>query len=63
MENIQRIGQIGNYYGGRYISTKDGKFFWGSENWTGIKEIEWEEITQFLYKTILSQGEVNKNKD
>ena len=52
MENIKQVGEIGNYYGRLQIATKDGKFYWGVPNYNGT---EWEEISEKLYTTILSE--------
>ena len=46
---MMRIGQIGNYYGGIYIKTEDGKFYWGIQDY-GV--MDWEEITEALYNEL-----------
>ena len=47
MENKQyRVGNIENYYGGLVMRESDGKYFWGIEDWNGIK---WEQIPFSMY--------------
>jgi hypothetical protein len=48
------IGEIGNHYGGLAVKTRNGKFYWGIENWNGTF---WEEITESLF------NELNKHQD
>ncbi|WP_430316969.1 hypothetical protein [Pseudomonas sp. p1(2021b)] len=50
-ENIQVIGQIGNYYGGLAVKQEGEKFFWAIENWDGY---EWQEIPRSLYDALIS---------
>lgn len=51
------IGNIGNYYGGLNIKKENNKYYWGIENYDGIK---WEEIPKKLYKQLIK---FNKQKD
>ena len=48
--NEQRIGYIGNYYGGLSVKTEDGKHYWSIENYDG--QI-WEEIPESLYRALV----------
>ena len=45
-----RIGDIGNDYGSLEIMFKDGKYYWGIEDWSGTS---WEEIPEELYNTLV----------
>lgn len=48
------IEGIGNYYGGLVITeAKDGKYYWGIENYNGI---EWDEISQDLFQMLKSKS-------
>ena len=43
------IGQIGNYYGGLFVKTENGKFYWSIENYNGH---HWEEIPISLFDAL-----------
>jgi hypothetical protein len=45
------IGTIGNYYGGLQVLAEGEHFYWGIENFNGIK---WEEIPRNLYSALLA---------
>lgn len=57
MEKIQ-IGEIGNYYGGLFITQYDSKYYWIIENYnTDFTDIsEWEEISEELYYALLKHN-------
>jgi len=48
---VRKIGTIGNYYGNLSVMKDENKFYWGIENYNGIK---WEEITEELYNNLIS---------
>ena len=48
--DMSTIGDIGNYYGGLSVKTKDGKFFWGIEDHNGT---DWQEIPESLYLALM----------
>jgi hypothetical protein len=43
---INKVGGIGNYYGGLSIKKEGKKFYWGIEDHSGM---EWERINESLY--------------
>ncbi len=47
---IERIGNIGNCYGGFHVKIKDGLYFWAIENYDGTY---WEEIPKELYDMLI----------
>lgn len=47
---MKQIGKIENYYGGLYVQEKDGKFYWGIENWDGIS---FQDIPKELYDALV----------
>ena len=49
-EKLQRIGAIGNYYGGLWVKAKDQLRYWGVENYDGYG---WEEIPESLYLALV----------
>ena len=51
IDKTMPVGSIGNYYGGLHIAEKEGKFYWGIENYDGTY---WEEIPESLYSSIAS---------
>lgn len=55
---INRIGSIGNYYGGLSVKEENGKFFWSIENYSGH---DWEEIPESLYLKLMEFE--NENPD
>ena len=56
-EKIKKIGEIENYYGGLSVKLKNGKYYWGIENWSGTS---WREITKELYEALLKFEEERK---
>lgn len=57
MNNLKRIGTIGNYYGNLEIATDGDKFFWCIENWDGY---DWKEIPESLYNALM---DYEKNRE
>lgn len=51
---IEKIKEIGNYYGGLYIQEYAGKYYWLIENYdTDFGDInEWDEIPISLYNEL-----------
>ena len=50
-----KIGGIGNYYGGLFIMSYNGNYYWIIESYnTDFGDItEWEEITKELYDSLI----------
>jgi hypothetical protein len=48
-DSMQKIGIIGNYYGGLFVRTENGKYYWSIEDWDGHG---WDEIPRFLYDSL-----------
>ncbi len=46
----RRIGKIGNYYGSLEVFTKDGRFYWSIEDYSG--EDNFEEIPEYVYQAL-----------
>ena len=44
------IGTISNYYGSLSVKEDDGKYFWGIDDFNGIR---WEEIPKSLYDELM----------
>lgn len=59
MEEIQEIGEIGNYYGGLSVTQRNGKYYWIIENYdTDFSQIDrWEEISFELYNELLKHNQ------
>lgn len=57
-ENARYIGDIENYYGGLRVSSDDGKYYWGIENYD---ESYWSEIPEELYMALLKYQEKYKH--
>ncbi len=58
-DNVRRIGNIGNYYGGLAVKDEGDKFYWSIENYDGHN---WYEISKDLYNA-LNQHEDENNKE
>ena len=50
--NKKGVGNIGNTYGGLYVTHDDGRYFWAIEDCSGFDR-QWEEITPELYGALL----------
>jgi|688.fasta_scaffold1029985_1 hypothetical protein len=48
--NEQKIGNIGNYYGGLWVKTENNKCYWSIENYDGQN---WREIPESLYRALV----------
>lgn len=48
-DELKGIGDICNYYGGLQIVERDGKYWWGIENWDGT---ELSEIPKYLFDAL-----------
>ena len=59
------IWGVGNYYGGIWVMSVAGKFYWIIENYdTDFEDLEeWEEISKELYDQLLSHTEILKNQE
>ena len=55
--DIKSIGDIGNYYGGLWVKSEDGKCYWSIENYDGHK---WQEISETLYRSLLKYEKTRK---
>jgi len=49
--NKTAVGDIGNYYGGLWISHDDNNFYWSIENYSGY---HWQRIPKTLYAKLKS---------
>ncbi len=47
---IKYIGDIGNYYGSLELAERDGKYYWGIEDYDGT---EYEEIPKYLADALI----------
>lgn len=54
------VGGIGNYYGSLHILEKDGVYYFGIENYSGMYM---EEIPKSLYNELLKYNETYPDKD
>ena len=51
IENEQKIGDIGNFYGGLWVRvTTKGEFQWSMENYNGFY---WKDIPESLYQALV----------
>lgn len=50
MIKVDRVGGIGNYYGGLEVKDDNGVYYWSIENYDGH---DWEEIPESLYKELI----------
>ena len=56
---MKHIKEIGNYYGGLFITEVDEKYYWIIENYdTDFSDMtEWTEIPKSLYDELLTQAD------
>lgn len=50
-ENYERVGDIGNYYGGLSVAKIEDSYYWAIENYDGFNP---EEITKDLYYALIA---------
>lgn len=55
--NERGIGDIGNYYGGLFVSEFGGKFWWSIENHDGHN---WEPIPERLYRALVEYEDTRR---
>lgn len=49
-QEIKKIGDIENYYGGLFIKSDNDRYYWGIENYTSTR---CEEIPKYLYDALI----------
>ena len=59
MSDRQRIGNVGNCYGGLEVKKEEGLYYWGIDNYD---EMRWREIDEKLYDELIAFEERNTVK-
>jgi hypothetical protein len=57
---VEKVGEIGNYYGGLYIKKIENKYYWIIENYdTDFNNIdEWDEISERLFLELCNEFKI-----